>query len=635
MRYVCIFLVLLLFPLAANGESTFYYGASGKIDLQPVNDMLIVKLSSKSDEYWESFVSEHNEYFEIIKPIFGLNGYDIYELKPDISFDQVISAVLLLDDVADITPVYKNSYGELVFSNDQIIVSFKESAGQLIIDGLISALNIKVVEHDERHNYYIFSLGDLKSLSAISIANELHESEYVEYAHPNFGVTNFLHFTPNDSLYSYQYYINNTSYPAIDIDMANAWDITLGDSSVTIAVIDDAFQRNHPDLDSNLVLQGHDFIGVTYKHPLPDNDPSPDSTATSTGHGMECAGLIFAQTDNNRGIAGIAPKTKMLPLKITDDIGAITGLDTSYVYSLPSVFAQAIYYAVDSGAQVISISWGFHGYYFQNIEQALIYAYNSGTVVVASAGNDTDTMLSYPANSAYTLAVGAVNQDGSRCSFSNTSSDLDVMAPSGAGYSTPSLSDDVMTLDMIGSGGDNPFIWKDIFYGNHLYANCTDIPYEYYCKFGGTSAAAPQIAGIVGLVLSRRPDFRDLSFFRGSKVLRSFFLFDIIRKSAVDQTGYAWEDIPGKDNYHGYGLANAYRALLSVSRGDVDNSGEIDVNDIVYLRDYMFCGGSAPMPDIRMADCDCVDGVDISDLIYMIDFQFYGGPPLVTPCYSF
>jgi len=158
-------------------------------------------------------------------------------------------------------------------------------------------------------------------------------------------------------------------------------------------------------------------------------------------------------------------------------------------------------------------------------------------------------------------------------------------------------------LDQMGIAG-----WSQYLAGDSTGDN-------YIGYFGGTSAACPQVAGILALVRSKRPD---ITSFDTLKM--------IIDSSAVDGIGDYYDE-PGFDVTYGYGLANALRALLAVSRGDANNDGNIDMLDVTRIIDYCYKGGDAPTPDILMGDASGNALVNILDVTFIINYLYEGGPP--------
>ena len=251
----------------------------------------------------------------------------------------------------------------------------------------------------------------------------------------------------------------------IDIDIKRAWEITKGVEDITIAIIDDGCVINHEDFDSELSEEpdGWDFIGPTIKYPVPDDDPQP---GLYEAHGTACQGITSGTLSNDTGIAGVSPECWLLPLKCSDDAG-YNGYPTDY--------EDAIIYAVQHGAQIVSCSWGWPSHhYYPEVVNAINTAVNWGVICVFSAGNDSGS-VAFPANLSTTVAVGAIKRNGDHWPYSNSGQELDVVAPSG---SIDVADADVHTLDQMDSLGYDPDWWT-----------CDSVNENYLCFFGGTSAA--------------------------------------------------------------------------------------------------------------------------------------------------
>lgn len=188
-----------------------------------------------------------------------------------------------------------------------------------------------------------------------------------------------------------------------------------------------------------------------------------DPAGSGTEHGTMTAGMLGATGNNGVGIAGINWHTSILPLQALDDEG----------YGNSITVGEAVYYAVDQGTDIISISLGTNGDdpYLRN---AILYAMAHDVIVVAAAGNDGCNCLSYPANYPEVVAVGASDSSGQVASFSSYGSNLDITAPG-----------EDMTLP----------VWTS---GNGTSA--------YVSGAAGTSFSTPFVAGLLGLMKSYQPD---------------------------------------------------------------------------------------------------------------------------------
>ena len=201
-----------------------------------------------------------------------------------------------------------------------------------------------------------------------------------------------------------------------------------------------------------------------------------------------------------------------------------------------------------------------------------------------------------------------------RWNYSNYGLDLDVVAPSG----DINRQGDVWTLDQAGNTGAN--------YPGGVFTCQPGHPLDadYYCSFGGTSASAPIVSGIAALIISKNSN------------LTAQEVYDILRFSAVTELDS--DTITPPDTAYGYGRVDAFRSILSISRGDLDNDGNIGTNnDLTFMVDYIFRGGPLPFPSPLMGDCNCDgDANNVVDMTFLVDFIYRGsGIPPINPCYEF
>lgn len=236
------------------------------------------------------------------------------------------------------------------------------------------------------------------------------------------------------------------------INADGAWAVTKGDESIVIAVVDTGVDLNHPDLSSNLV-KGYSTIKGT----INENDDN--------GHGTHVAGIVSAIADNNIGVTGIAPKCKVMPIKVLSAKG--DGNDSD--------IAEGIIWAVDHGAKVINLSLGGAGA-GKTLENAILYAYNSNALVVAAMGNNGANVKNYPAAFKNVVAVGASDAKNKVAPFSNFGDWISVTAPGLKIHST--LPTYKVELSRYNLGTE-------------------------YGALSGTSMAVPYVSGLAGLILSK------------------------------------------------------------------------------------------------------------------------------------
>lgn len=204
---------------------------------------------------------------------------------------------------------------------------------------------------------------------------------------------------PNDPLYEqYQWNLRRIEAP-------ETWDLTVGNPSVTIAILDTGISLSHQDLVSKLV-PGYDFV---------NNDDSPDD---DHGNGTHVAGIAAADTNNAVGIAGVSWQARLMPVKVLD---SNAGGDTTQV-------ALGVRWAVDHGARVLNV--GLAGSVpSAAVQDAVDYARRQGAVVVAPVASSGTAEPSYPAAITGVIAVGATDRSDHRLAASNTGDYISVAAP--------------------------------------------------------------------------------------------------------------------------------------------------------------------------------------------------------------
>ena len=177
------------------------------------------------------------------------------------------------------------------------------------------------------------------------------------------------------------------------IEAPQAWQITRGDQSIIVAVLDTGIDKDNQDLAKRVVAE----INLT------DSSTSNDLY----GHGTHMAGTI----------AAIAPECRLMNVKVADDVGRCK----------PSVVARGIIWAVDHGARVINISLAMIA--SPDLEEAVNYAWSQGAIIIAAAGNKGGSEPSYPAYYANCLAVAGINKNNSLALLSSYGDWVDVAAP--------------------------------------------------------------------------------------------------------------------------------------------------------------------------------------------------------------
>ncbi|HEX8651582.1 MAG TPA: Calx-beta domain-containing protein [Pyrinomonadaceae bacterium] len=383
------------------------------------------------------------------------------------------------------------------------------------------------------------------------LVEALSQDPGVEYAEPNYLMR--TQWTPNDP------YFTSTGawgqsfrdlWGLEKIGAEAAWDLTRG-ANVVVAIIDTGVDYGHEDIAANVWenagesgtdgtgrdrrsngldddgngyvddWRGWDF--VTSDGSPSDNDPQDDH-----GHGTHVAGTVAAVGDNQLGIVGVAPESKVMALK------GISAADRGSVADL----SEAIVYASDNGAKVINASWGiFSSTPIRTLIDAVAYAHQKDVVFVAAASNsasDVGTAASghTPANIEDAVTVSAFNHADALASFSNYGSKIDVAAPGGGDTdASGSVTDPAHSILSLASSAGAQVNGSPLLIGTR------------YLRLAGTSMAAPHVAGVAALVRSLHPEF-------SAEQVRQAL------RAGSDDTGAA-----GFDKQSGYGRLNAAKAL--------------------------------------------------------------------------
>lgn len=183
------------------------------------------------------------------------------------------------------------------------------------------------------------------------------------------------------------------------------WEHTLG-KGVKVALLGTGITPNHPDLTHAVkAKQCRDFTGSVY------------GVRDIRGHGTHCAGIICGRHTGERKI-GLVPEADLMVAKVLPDRRPAN----------ESVFVEALEWAVESGADVISINVGQQTE-TSVLHEAITLAIDAGKFVFCSAGNDFRNKVDFPAAFPETIAVGSIGMYQNRSCFSSGGVDVDVVAP--------------------------------------------------------------------------------------------------------------------------------------------------------------------------------------------------------------
>lgn len=397
---------------------------------------------------------------------------------------------------------------------------------------------------------YLLKAGAANQYDGLKMANEFFESGLFEYAEPDFRLLDALTSVPNDPLFNLQWSAINTGAAnqgngtvGADIDLDEAWDITMGNAAIKIAVLDEGIQRSHPDLINNIAPVGFGLIA--------GNATTGEILSSARTHGTSCAGIIAAEANNNIGIAGVAPLSKLVPVNIT--------VNTSGTFGSSAQLALATDWAWnEGGADILSNSWG-GGTASSLIQDAIRRAITSGrggkgSIVVFASGNN-NAGLSSPACFPETIAVGAMSMCHQRKSGTSCDNETFWGGNYGTGLDISAPGVRIATTRNTGTG--------------------TAPNVDYNLAFNGTSSATPVVAGVAALVLSINNNFTQAQ------------VREIIERSARKAGPYTYGFAPGQPNGSwtselGHGMVNAKNAVLAAQnpafcRVEVSATGSLQV----------------------------------------------------------
>lgn len=429
-----------------------------------------------------------------------------------------------------------------LFITDDLLVQFRADVTRDAIDAMIAAHGLSILEplkYAPKGFHLRVNSADMQR-NSLSVANALFETGSCIFSHPDFLAYRKLQFIPNDPSFTSQWHLKNTGQGGgtvgADVKAEQAWDITQGSTSISVAVADTGIDWHHEDLEVTMdggVAKIHDPRDVVHS----DNDPFPQTVDADRSHGTAASGVSIAYGNNNLGVSGIAPKCRLVPIQ----------LYAESTFTPNATEAAAFTWAADH-ADVMSNSWGPDntGTLLPDATRtAMDYCATNGrggkgTVIFFAAGNsninnDTANNNTYASYSGVISVAASTNTDV-KSSYSSFGPSTSIAAPSSGG------SRSITTTDVTGTVGYSS--------GN------------YTTTFGGTSSACPLAAGVGALILSANPN---LTWRQVKSVLEQ-------SADKIDP-GFGAYDAQGKSLYYGYGRVNALRAVQLAVAGGPDTPG--------------------------------------------------------------
>ena len=474
-----------------------------EVKFKPKSDEVMVTFQPKNTEETATAVMKKTS-MSLSRGIDLERGFAAFKVSSEEDTTAAVNSLADQPQIANTIPVMIDNEGlERFLLPDELTVQFKAEIKKEEAERLIKSKGSQILVEQRTPGYYTITVPEGKGL--FETIRDFSNLDEVLFAEPSeAGFDDAITYIPNDPDFAKLWGLRNTGQTVngnagnvdSDIDAPEAWDINRGNSNVIVAVIDTGIDLNHPDLWTNILPRGTedwDFADAS--------DLVPEDT---DGHGTHVAGTAAA-VDNTTGVIGVAPKCRIMPLRVN----LTSGMNQNRADAINYVATQAS--ANPNRRYVINCSWKMSGDH-AGVHNAIINAVNKNVIVVFAAGNanqNIDVTPQYPAVYPEVISVAATDQKDVRASFSNYGTKVDVSAPGVNIYST--------------------------------------YPNDTYTYMNGTSMASPHVAGLAALILSRNPTLSNIQ----------------VRQIIENNCDNIDAKNPGYVGKLGKGRINAYRALLA------------------------------------------------------------------------
>lgn len=474
----------------------------------------------------------------------GIEGWSLVTLAQPLvdhaDANSKINAALQAGTVEFASPVFKSPViadGWIAFAPD-VLVRFKPEHGQRAAGALAElAGDFQIKEQNFGGMAGAFRLSGTpkNGFEVLAAANRLAKDPRVKWAEPQMTFSGRGDIEPNDPEMGNLWGLINTGQGIfgswgtndMDMDADEAWEISRGISSVRVLVIDTGVQQDHPDINQD---GGRDFTGGQA-----DGVAGGGPMNACDHHGTAVAGCISARWNNNTGVVGIAPLSRVVSARCmvanTPTCGPGWTADTTWT-------VNALNWAVNNGIQVSNNS-NSYGATSDALDDAYLNAYESGMTHFASTGNSGASSIAYPASADTVNAVGNITNTGARNGSSQWGTGIDFSAPGTS----------IRTTDRTGSVG----------------YDSTD-----YAWVNGTSFASPYAAGVAALVKTTHPNWNPIN------------IETAMKSGATDLGSFSY------DTTFGWGLVNAFRGITIFGPGNDVCTNPTVITGTVYTPGTIF-----------------------------------------------
>ncbi len=538
---------LLFFTTSSLFSQNYYYAPEGKTTLEVSTTKLLVEFQEGMDFTSQQQILSREARIQpltadMLLPAPKIALIDLTNIATADEVYDLINDLQLYPEVKYAGHFLVHEDGTLHGVLNQTLIRLRSTKDRNLLEQMIQEYGGTIESQNEFDPLlYHVSVPAQARGNALELANEFAESSVFEYAEPDFLRLMKRHNT-NDPFVNNQWSLNNDGNntapwggtPGMDMSVFNAWGTTTGSSSISVAIIDEGVDLNHPDLLANM-SSGYDATGQGSGGDASGND----------AHGTACAGIAAGVGNNGIGVAGVAYNSKIVPIRI-----AYSNAQGNWV-TTTSWIANGMNWAWQTGgADVLSNSWG-GGSPSSAINGAISGAITNGrgglgAPVLFSAGNGNGA-VSYPASNNNTIAVIAMSMCGERKSPSSCDGETWWGSDYGTNGDIAAPGVKIHATDIAGSAG---------------YSSG-----DYTATFNGTSSACPNAAGVMALILSANSSLTESQ-------ARA-----ILEGNCDKVGGYTYNSgVPGQPNGTwsndlGYGLVNAHAAVLAAAPSAPDDAG--------------------------------------------------------------
>ncbi len=464
------------------------------------------------------------------------DNMDIFVVREEVKLEETMDDLRKAPSSDIVTHIYAldNLPGSEIIPTGTLTIQFKTEEGNTERENILAEFGLEILEElDFLSQGYTVRLTESSKENPLKIALKLQQRKEIETAEPNISFQISQKHLPVDSLYQYQWHLENKGGMAgltagADVKAEEAWNITRGSRDIVVCVMDDGFDLDHPDFTaSGKIVSPRDFG---------QNDFDPNPVSESDNHGTACAGVALAE-ENGVGVVGLAPRCSFMPIRTSGWLSD---------NSITNLFK----YAIDNNADVISCSWSARAWDFplSTIMHEIIKKTatqgrnnNKGCVILFAAGNESRPLdgtingqVSYQGFALHpnVIAVAASNSLDKQSNYSNFGPELTICAPSSG-----SPGRRIVTTDRRGINGYSTG--------------------DYTSGFGGTSSSTPLTAGLAALILSVNPELPSAQV---KKIMMA-------TADKIDQANGQY--VNGHSSLYGHGRINAYKAVkLAAGTGD-------------------------------------------------------------------